>query len=215
MIDTSSIACKTSSIVAFSRFKSGGKKSGAVNPVGAGMGGSASVLTDFGDQVTKIYTHIDRELGKLRQGSQASMLDALRVDGTPLSALANVTLSKDRVLMVTVFDKDNVGAVRSAIEKSAFRLKPVVQDTLLRVPLPAASGEATTALLKEVKTIIEDGKTRLRRARHSALGVLKKEEKAIGKDAIKRLEKDLEKSNSGALKQLQTIQQRKEKELRA
>lgn len=81
------------------------------------------------------------DLASLRTGrASANLLDPVQVSAygapMPLNQVATVTVPEPRMLSVSVWDKQLVGAVDRAIRESNLGFNPIVDGTTLRIPLP-------------------------------------------------------------------------------
>ena len=55
----------------------------------------------------------------------------------PLNQVATVSVPEPRMISVQVWDKSNVQAVDKAIREANLGLNPVVDGTMLRLPIPS------------------------------------------------------------------------------
>src|SRR5690554_3875019 len=86
------------------------------------------------------------ELAGLRTGrASSSLLEPIQVEayGTtmPLNQVGSVSVPEPRMLSVQVWDKALVSAVDRAIREANLGLNPIVDGTLLRIPIPALTEE--------------------------------------------------------------------------
>src|SRR5690606_8836309 len=82
------------------------------------------------------------DFASLRTGrASASMLDAINVDAygatMPVNQLATINVPEPRMVTISVWDKSMVGKVEKAIRSSGLGINPVVEGTLMRLPIPA------------------------------------------------------------------------------
>ena len=129
------------------------------------------------------------ELAGLRTGrASSSLLEPIHVDayGTsmPLNQMASVSVPEPRMLSVQVWDKSNVHAVDKAIRESNLGLNPIVEGTLLRIPIPELNAERRQELVKVAHKYAEAARVAVRHVRRDALDGIKKQEKdgEIGQD---------------------------------
>lgn len=129
------------------------------------------------------------ELAGLRTGrASSSLLEPIQVDayGTsmPLNQMASVSVPEPRMLSVQVWDKSNVHAVEKAIRESSLGLNPIVEGTLLRIPIPELNAERRQELVKVAHKYAEAARVAVRHVRRDALDAIKKQEKDgdIGQD---------------------------------
>jgi ribosome recycling factor len=129
------------------------------------------------------------ELAGLRTGrASSSLLEPIHVNAygssMPLNQVASVSVPEPRMLSVQVWDKTNVGAVDKAIREANLGLNPIVEGTLLRIPIPELNAERRQELVKVAHRYAEQARVAVRHVRRDALDGLKKEEKdgGMGKD---------------------------------
>lgn len=127
--------------------------------------------------------NLRREFATLRTGrASASLLEPIHVQAygaeMPLNQVGTINVPEPRMLSVQVWDRGNVKAVEKAIRNSALGLNPVVDGTLLRIPLPELSEERRSELVKVAHRYAEQARIAVRNVRRD------------GMDQLKRMEKD-------------------------
>ncbi len=160
------------------------------------------------------------ELGGLRTGrASASMLDPIQVNAygspTPLSQVASVSVPEPRMISVQVWDKSQVGAVEKAIRESNLGLNPVVDGTLLRLPVPELNEERRQDLVKIAHKYAEQARIAVRHVRRDGMDMLKKMEKDgnIGKDAHHDAGESVQKMTDEMIEQIDDVVAKKETEI--
>ena len=152
----------------------------------------ASASFDLNDLEKRMRASLDalkRELSGLRTGrASAHLLDPIQVlvygSRMPLNQVATVSVPEPRTISVQVWDKSNVSAVDKAIRESNIGLNPVVDGTLLRLPIPALTADRRNELAKLAHKYAEHGRVAVRNVRREGMDLLKKLEKDgdIGQD---------------------------------
>lgn len=127
-------------------------------------------------------TAFRHELATLRTGrASASMLDPITVDayGTqmPLNQVATINVPESRLISISVWDKSMAGAVEKAIRESSLGLNPVVEGTLMRIPIPELNAERRQELVKVAHKYAEQARIAARHVRRDGMETLKKMEK--------------------------------------
>ncbi len=129
------------------------------------------------------------ELAGLRTGRASSnLLEPIHVEAygasMPLNQMASVSVPEPRMLSVQVWDKSNVHAVDKAIREANLGLNPIVEGTLLRIPIPELNAERRQELVKVAHKYAEAARVAVRHVRRDALDAIKKQEKdgEIGQD---------------------------------
>ena len=81
------------------------------------------------------------DIASLRTGRASSnLLDAVQVKAygadMPLNQVATVSVPEPRMISVSVWDKSLVSAVDRSIREANLGFNPIVDGTMLRIPLP-------------------------------------------------------------------------------
>ncbi|HMM14162.1 MAG TPA: ribosome recycling factor [Parvibaculum sp.] len=126
---------------------------------------------------------LKQEFSGLRTGrASAGLLDPITVEAygqtMPLTQVGTVGVPEPRMLTIQVWDKGMVSAVDKAIRNSGLGLNPVVDGTLIRLPIPELNQERRTELAKIAAKYTEQARVAIRNVRRDAM------------DELKRLEKD-------------------------
>jgi ribosome recycling factor len=140
---------------------------------------------DFADLKRRMDGAINtfrNDVNGLRTGrASASVLDPVTVEAygsrMPLNQVANITVPESRMLSVSVWDKQMVGAVDRAIRESNLGLNPIVDGQNLRIPLPELNEERRRELVKVAHNYAENTRVAIRHVRRDGMDFLKKAEK--------------------------------------
>jgi len=167
-----------------------------------------------------VVDSLKRDFGGLRTGrASATMLDPITVDvygqKMPINQLANVSVPEPRMITVQVWDKSSVSAVDKAIRDSSLGLNPIVDGTLLRLPVPQLTSERRQELVKVAHKYAENSKVAVRNVRRDGNDVLKKLEKdsEIGKDEAKKFTGDIQELTDAVIKEIDDLLAQKDKEI--
>ncbi|APH74620.1 ribosome recycling factor [Aquibium oceanicum] len=122
------------------------------------------------------------DLASLRTGRASSnLLDPIMVSAygsqMPINQVANVTVPEPRMISVSVWDKQMVGAVDRAIRESNLGFNPIVDGTNLRIPLPELNEQRRKELVKIAHQYAEQARVAVRHVRRDGMDNLKKAEK--------------------------------------
>ncbi|MBE7185543.1 MAG: ribosome recycling factor [Methylobacterium mesophilicum] len=122
------------------------------------------------------------DLASLRTGRASSnLLDPIQVAAygstMPLNAVATVSVPEPRMISVSVWDKQMVGAVDRAIRESNLGFNPIVDGTTLRIPLPELNEQRRKELVKIAHQYAEQARVAARHVRRDGMEQLKKAEK--------------------------------------
>jgi ribosome recycling factor len=119
------------------------------------------------------------EFHSLRTGrASASMLDPVTVDAygstMPLNQVGTITVPESRMVLVNVWDKGLVSAVDKAIRNSGLGLNPVMDGTILRLPIPELNEERRRELAKLAGQYAEHARVAVRNVRRDGMDQIKK-----------------------------------------
>lgn len=160
------------------------------------------------------------ELAGLRTGrASISLLEPIHVDAygsaMPINQLATISVPEPRMLSVQVWDKSNLQAVDRAIREANLGLNPIVEGTLLRIPIPDLTAERRQELVKVAHKYAEQARVAVRHVRRDGLDHLKKEEKDghMGQDEHHHLADQIQKMTDETIAEIDQILADKEAEI--
>ncbi len=154
---------------------------------------SASIdLKDLRRRMDGAIESLHKEFGSLRTGrASASLLDAVKVEAygspTPVNQVGTVSVPEPRMISIQVWDKTMVAAVDKAIRNSPIGVNPVVEGTLIRIPIPPLNEERRAELAKAASNYAEHARVAIRNIRRDGMDTLKQMEKdgEISEDELK------------------------------
>jgi len=122
------------------------------------------------------------DVASLRTGRASSnLLDAVTVQAygapMPINQVATVSVPEPRMISVSVWDKQLVGAVDRAIREANLGFNPIVDGTNLRIPLPELNEQRRKELVKLAHQYAEQAKVAVRHVRRDGMDHAKKAEK--------------------------------------
>jgi ribosome recycling factor len=168
----------------------------------------------------KAVASLKEEFQGLRTGrANAGLLDPVQVQAygstSPLNAVAAISVPEPRMISVSVWDKSMVSAVEKAIRAAGLGLNPIVDGTMLRIPVPPLTEERRKDLAKLAGKYAEQQKIAVRNVRRDANDDLKKAEKAaeISQDEQKKMETEVQKDTDAAIKRIDEALKTKEAEI--
>ncbi|QGG97009.1 ribosome recycling factor [Actinomarinicola tropica] len=178
------------------------------------------VLDDVDDRMGKAVQHARQEFATIRTGrATPALVERLPVEAygeeLPLQQLASFTVPEARQLLITPFDKGNLGAIEKAIQHSDLGMNPSNDGHSVRLVFPPLTEERRRDLVKIVRQMAEDGKVAIRNARRDARKELEKAEKDgdMSADDLQRAEKDLDKRTHAHEAEIDQALEQKEAEL--
>ena len=139
-------------------------------------------IKDFEKRMRGAIDSLKREFSGLRTGrASATLLEPVVVTvygaRMPLNQVATVSVPDARTLSVQVWDKSQVQAVDKAIREANLGLNPVIDGTLIRLPIPSLNAERRNELAKLAHKYAEHARVGIRNVRRDGMDLLKKLEK--------------------------------------
>lgn len=143
---------------------------------------SLNNFADIEDKMQKACAFFKQRLSGLRTGrASASLIENIKIEvygsQMPLNSVATISIPEPRMISLQVWDKGNVKAVEKSIIEANIGLNPVVEGTLIRLPMPDLNQERRKELVKIASKYQEEAKIAVRNIRRDAIDSFKKQEK--------------------------------------
>jgi ribosome recycling factor len=150
-----------------------------------------SILKDAQTQMTKAVDYLRSELKGIRTGrASTAIVEFIKVDYygsmTDLKSLAALSVPEATQIVIQPFDPQSVGDIKKAIENANLGLNPSVDGKVIRVNIPALSGDRRKQLIGQVKKMGEESKVACRNIRRDA----NKHAETLGKDKAAGIPED-------------------------
>jgi ribosome recycling factor len=181
-----------------------------------------AILIEAETRMKKSIEAFKIDMSKVRTGrAHPSLLDHIRIDyygtPTPLSQVANVSVSDARTLSITPWEKKLIPIIEKAIMTSDLGLNPATNSDVIRVPLPALNEQRRKELTKVVRNESESARVSVRSVRRDSNTELKEllKAKAIDEDEEHRLEDSIQKLTDKYIHEIDALLVAKEAELMA
>jgi ribosome recycling factor len=158
------------------------------------------------------------DLASLRTGrASANVLDPIQVNAygspMPINQVGTISVPEPRMIAVSVWDKSLVGAVDRAIRESNLGFNPIVDGTTLRIPLPELNEQRRRELVKIAHNYAENARVAARHVRRDGMDALKKAEKDIGTDEVRKLSDRVQKLTDDTIRDIDAALAEKEAEI--
>ena len=119
------------------------------------------------------------EFASLRTGrASGSMLEPIQVEAygqmTPINQLGTVNVPEPRMLTINIWDRALVGRVEKALRESGLGINPVVDGTIIRLPIPELNEERRRELTKVAAQYSESARVAIRNVRRDGMDQIKK-----------------------------------------
>lgn len=178
------------------------------------------ILDEAREKMGKAVHHARQEFASIRTGRAApALVERLPVEAygeeMTLQQIASFTVPEARQLLITPFDRNNLGAVEKAIQHSDLGLNPSNDGHSVRLSFPPLTEERRKELVKIVKHMAEEGRIAVRNARREARKELERAEKdgEMSSDDLVRAEKELDRRTHAAEADIDAALEQKEAEL--
>ena len=154
-----------------------------------------TLMTQVENRMKKVIESYKKDLASMRAGRATPLLlERVVVDyygvPTPINQVASIGVAPPRTLVIQPWDKNLLGNIEKAIQKSNLGAMPVSDGTVIRVTIPPLSGERRRDLIKTLKKDAEAQKVLIRNIRRSAMDEIKQAEKdkEISEDMSRRIQ---------------------------
>ncbi|MFT4709755.1 MAG: ribosome recycling factor [Bacteroidia bacterium] len=132
-----------------------------------------SILNETKERFEKALDHLKQQLMGIRTGrASAALVDNIRVDYygtmTPIGQLAAISIPEARQILIKPFDASVLKEMGRAVAKADLGSAPQDDGKMLRLDLPALSGDQRKKLATKVKEACEDTRVTLRNGRRDA-----------------------------------------------
>ena len=172
------------------------------------------------EKMQKSCAVYERDMMGLRAGrANPKLLDRIMVDyyGTPppIPQIGNVSSPEPRLLVIAPWEVKMIPQVEKAIQKSDLGLNPSNDGKIIRLVFPELNEERRRDLTKIASKGAEETKVAIRSIRRDAIEQIKKLKKnsEITEDDQKDAEEEIQKLTDKAIKEVDAIYAKKEKEI--
>ncbi len=177
-------------------------------------------LLEAAEKMKKAVIHARSEFGSVRTGrASPALVEKLTAiaygQEMPIQQLAGFQVPEARQLLITPYDRANLGPIEKAIQNSDLGLNPSNDGISIRLVFPPLTTERRKELVKRVKQMSEEGKVAIRAVRHKGRKELEALEKsgALSTDDLARAEKELDKLTHSHEADIEKAYVEKEQEL--
>ena len=178
------------------------------------------VLDTAKEKMKKSCSVYEQNLMGLRAGrANPQLLDRILVDyygtPTPINQIGNISSPEPRLLVIAPWEAKMIPQVEKAIQKSDLGLNPSNDGKIIRLVFPELNEERRKELTKVASKGAEETKVAIRSIRRDAIEQIKKLKKnsEITEDDQRDAEEDMQKITDKAIKDVDEIYAKKEKEI--
>ena len=164
------------------------------------------IFDDAEERMEKALDVLKNGLKGLRTGrASPAMLDTIRVDyygsPTPVNQVATVSCPDPSSIMIKPYSGDDLKEIEKAIRSSDLGLAPNNDGKVIRLNIPAMSGDQRKKIITHIKKLAEDQRVSCRNVRRDANkaldqgekdSTLTEDERDKAKEQVQQLLKDYE-----------------------
>lgn len=177
-------------------------------------------INDFKEEFSKVIEFLKTDITGLRTGrASTAMVDNITVEAygvrQSLKAVASVTVTDPKTLMIDPWDKSILAAVEKGIREANIGANPVNDGRGIRLSLPELTVERRQELVKILHQRLENARISVRKVREEIRDMIVGEEKSGGmsEDEKFKLQEDLEKMVKDYNEEIRVIGESKETEI--
>ncbi|MDR2382317.1 MAG: ribosome recycling factor [Prevotellaceae bacterium] len=173
------------------------------------------------NKIQKAVEHLETTLLGIRAGkANPALFNQVLVDyygsQTPLPQVSSITSPDARTILIQPWDKGMIQAVERAIMQANLGFTPQNNGETIRINIPPLTEERRKDLVKQSKHEGENARVSIRNARRDAIESVKKLQKeGLSEDLVKDFEIDIQKMVDKYTKNVDSILEKKEKEILA
>jgi ribosome recycling factor len=140
------------------------------------------ILSESESKMKKAIEVLHDELKAVRSGrASTALVENIKADfygtPTPLKQMATLAVPQADMIVIKPFDPSSIKEIDKAIKVSDLSIAPIMDGKIIRLNIPALSGERRKQLVQQVKQIGEQSKVGIRNIRRDANKHLEKEQK--------------------------------------
>jgi ribosome recycling factor len=178
------------------------------------------IVLDAEERMHKTVDKLKGDMTGIRTGrANPGMVDSLKVDAygspTPLKQLASVSAPEPQQLVIRPFDPSVIKDIEKSIVASDLGLAPQSDGKVVRLNIPALSGDVRKKMVSRTKELTEETKVSIRNVRRDAnkhLDQLEKD-KELTEDELKTYKSDIQDLTNKYEKQSDELAKTKEAEV--
>jgi ribosome recycling factor len=178
------------------------------------------ILSEAEDKMRRAVSVNIEELANIRTGrASPTLLNRVMVDyygtKTPINQIANLSVPEPRMLVISPYDPNSLGAIEKAILASDIGLTPNNDGQIIRLVFPELTEERRKELIKVAHVRAEEGRVAIRGVRRHAKQSLERMRKdgTLPQDEERGAEGQLQKLTDRYVSQVDENLKRKEQEL--
>jgi len=183
-------------------------------------------MPELVNKLSQIIDHLKSDLSTIRTGrAHATMVEDLPVEAygqkMTLKEMASISTPDPHLILLDPWDKSVIPDIEAAFRRwgkdapTGRLYNPVVDEDVIRIPVPQLSEERRLEFVKLVKERAEEARQKVRLSRQEAIEEVRHQEdqKEISEDEKFRLKKQIQKQVDQANEEIKEIGEGKEREI--
>jgi ribosome recycling factor len=157
------------------------------------------ILLDTEERMEKAITKLKDDLTGIRTGrANPGLVDSLRVDvygsPTPIKQIASVSAPEPQQIVIRPFDPSTIKDIEKGIIASDLGLTPQSDGKVIRLNIPALSGEVRKTMVARTKELAEEARVAIRNVRRDGNKHADQSEKdkTMSEDDCESLKKEIQ-----------------------
>ena len=178
------------------------------------------ILFDAEERMEKAADVFRNQLQGLRTGrATPGLVDSIRIDvygsPTPLKHIANISCPEPQQIVIRPFNAAQLQDIVKGIQGSDAGMAPMSDGRIVRINVPALSGERRKEMIKRVNGLAEDARVSIRNIRRDANKSVEtaEKEKTMTEDDAKAAKEQVQELTKTYETKVNTFAADKEKEL--
>ena len=174
-------------------------------------------LFEAEEKMEKAITVAKDDLGSIRTGrANPGMFNRIVVEYygsmTPITQLAGINVPEARMVIIKPYEASQLAPIENAIRNSDLGVNPSNDGSIIRISIPQLTEERRREFVKQAKSKGEDAKVSIRNVRRKTMDELARIQKEgeAGEDEVGRAEKELDKTTSRYVSQIDELVKHKE-----
>ncbi|MEK7541284.1 MAG: ribosome recycling factor [Patescibacteria group bacterium] len=177
-------------------------------------------MENIKQKLERIAAHLRQEVAGLRTGrATPALVENIEAEHygvrTPVKALASITTTGPREIVIQPWDKAALPAIERAIAASSLGLAPIADRDVIRLSVPPLTEERRKELARLLGKYVEEARIKVRQERDEALKEVERALKAkeISENERERRRRDAQKLIDEGNRKIEEIGAAKEKEI--
>ena len=177
-------------------------------------------LLESEEKMEKAVSVARDDFASIRTGrAQPAMFNKVQADYygtlTPVTQMASFHVVDARMVVITPYDKGQLGTIEKAIRDSDLGVNPTDDGSVIRVSFPQLTEERRRELVKVVRGLAEEHRVAVREIRRDAMKHLKVlvDSGTVGADEEHRAEERVQKLTDDHIKHIDELTKHKEAEV--